>query len=147
MSKRQWQEHAAVLAADHEGGQAGKKRKPCSDKGKKCKHALPTANDNDDDNTGDNEEEEDANDDDDENFERPTPAKKQKLAASSKKPKGPANKSKAGTTSSKSKTAAAKKAKCVARILPPAALKSKEIIDTEDDSDNWSLIISCTHLC
>ena len=135
MSKRQRQEHTAALAADLQGGQVGKKRKPRSDKGKKRKHALPIADDNDDDDTGENEEEEDATDDDDEN-ERPTPAKKQKLAASSKKPKGPANKSKAGTASSKSKAAAAKKAKRAVRTLPPAALKSKEIIDTEDDSDD-----------
>jgi hypothetical protein len=135
MSKRQQQEHAAALAADLqvEGGQAGKKRKPRCDKGKKRKHTQPLADANDDNDT--DEDEEDTNDEN----ERPMPAKRQKLAASGKKATGHASKLTASSKTSKSKpskAAAARKAKRVARALPPAAFKSKEIIDTEDDSDD-----------
>lgn len=129
MSKRQQQEHAATLVANVEGGQViGKKRKERSDKGKKHKHTLATDDEGDD-------EDEEADNNGDEN-ERPAPAKKQRSAATGKRPKGSANKSKAATASSKSKADAAKKAKRVAGTLPPIPPKSKEFIDTEDDSDN-----------
>ena len=71
------------------------------------------------------------NDDSDEN-EQTTPAKKKKSSASCKKRIASAKKLDATTTFSKS----AKKSKGVAKNLPPVALKSKEFIDTEDDSDN-----------
>jgi len=135
-----------MLAADVEGGQTvGKKWKLRSDKGKKCKRAMATDDDNDNDDKGKDKEEEE-NNDDDEN-EQLLIAKKQKSAASSKKPKGPANKSKAATTPSKSKASAAKKAKWVAGTLSPTAPKSKEFIDTKDESDHWNLVLPHIYPC
>ena len=63
--------------------------------------------------------------DDDENDEnvRPSSSKKQKSTASRK-------------TSKISKASADKKSNRVAKVLPPAALKSAEYIDSENDSDN-----------
>ena len=151
MSKRQQKEHTIMLAAEVEGGQViGKKRKVCSDKGKR--RGKPASEDEmnvDDEDNG----EEEANNDNDEN-EQPTPPKKKKktsgslkkptlparkpnaAASSSKKPTLPARKRNATASSSKkSKATAAKKTTSVAKRLPPAALKSKEFIDSEDDSD------------
>ena len=108
MSKRQQKDYAATLVADAEGGQVvGRKRKVRSDKGRKRKLAA------------------DDEDDDDENDEnvRPSSSKKQKSTASRK-------------TSKISKASAAKKSNRVAKVLPPAALKSTEYIDSENDSDN-----------
>jgi len=126
MSKRQRQDHSATLAADVEGGQAvGKKRKVRSDKGKKRKRTPVDSDSND------SEEEEETNDEN----QQPMPAtKKQKSAASTKRPKGPAI-TKAATTS-KSKASASKKARRVAGILPPTAPKSNEFIDSSDDFDD-----------
>ena len=125
LSKQQQKDHAATLAASAEGGQVvGRKRKVRLDKGRK--HGKLADNDNDV-----NGKSDELNDDSDEN-EQPTLAKKKKLSASRKKHIASAKKSDATTTFSKS----AKKSKGVAKNLPPAALKSKEFIDTEDDSDN-----------
>ena len=123
--KQQQKDHTAILVASAEGGQVvGRKRKVRSDKGRRRGKLA----DNDDDGNGESDE---LNDDSDEN-EQPTPAKKQKSSASRKKHIASAKKSDATTTFSKS----AKKSKGVAKNLPPAALKSKEFIDTEDDSNN-----------
>ena len=128
LSKQQQKDHAAALAASAEGGQVvGRKRKVCLDKGRKRGKLA----DSDDDSNGKSDE---LNDDGDEN-ERPTPAKKKKKqesSASYKKRIASAKKSNATTTFSKS----AKKSKGVAKNLPPVALKSKEFIDTEDNSNN-----------
>lgn len=131
LSKRQRQEHAAALEVDIEGGQSiGKKRKQRSDKGKKRKHTMATNDDKED------QEDEDDEDDNQEN-ERPGPTKKHKSAASTKRSTATGNKSKAAGTSSKSKVtpSAAKKASRIMGTLPPAAPKSNEYIDTEEESD------------
>ena len=132
MSKRQQREHAITLAADVKSGQVvGKKRKVRSDKGKK-RGKQATDNDDDDD-------DKESNNNSDEN-EQPVPAnlKKQKASAGRAKPKRAATKSDAANASCKSKTSATKKAKRITKRLPPSAsaLKSKEFIDSEDDSDD-----------
>jgi len=134
LSKQQWQEHATALEVDIERGQSiGKKRKQRSDKGKKRKHTMATNNDKED-----QEEEEDDKEDDKEN-ERLGPTKKHKSAASTKRSTATANKSKAAGMSRKSKVSPSvvKKASRIVGMLLPAAPKSKEYIDTEDESDGW----------
>ena len=75
LSKRQQKDHAAALAASAEGGQVvGRKKKVCSDKGRKRGKLA----DNDNDGNGESDE---LNDDGDEN-KQPTLAKKQKKIVS-----------------------------------------------------------------
>jgi hypothetical protein len=134
MTKRRIQEHAAELALDVEGGNViGKKRKPRSDKGKKRKPERATVieeggEDEDDDGDEDEVEEEEEEDD------TPPPAKKKKAAAPVKKPKAVATKSRTTTTAKAAN--AVKKAKRIARALPPVAPKSKEIVDSDDDESD-----------
>lgn len=58
------------------------------------------------------------------------------MATTTKTCKGPAKKSKAGAARQAKAASAAMKAKCVAKTLPPTALKSKEFLDTEDDQSD-----------
>lgn len=120
LSKRQQKEHADALEASAEGGQVvGRKRKIRSDKGKR-RGKLP--DDEDENGNGESNDEQDEND-------RPSPGKKQKSqksSASRKKRIPTARKSNVATTSSKNANRLTKK-------LPPAVLKSKEIIDSDDD--------------
>ena len=119
LSKRQKKEHAEALAASAEGGQVvGRKRKVRSDKGRKRGKLSVLEDENDDGEDG-------SNDDQDEK-DRPSTAKKQKSSASRKKPIPTAKKSKVATSSSKNANRITKK-------LPPAVLKSKEYVDSDDD--------------
>jgi hypothetical protein len=141
LTKRQQREYRAAMAKDFEDGLVvSKKRKVRADKGKKRKAVAPT--------DGDEEEEESEGSqsdetDDDETAAPPPPKKRRVLpkASSSKTTKAPAAKPKVRkavkTAAKKTKgiKTAVKKTKGVASRLPPTAPKSKEFIDSSEESD------------
>ncbi|KIK04385.1 hypothetical protein K443DRAFT_130862 [Laccaria amethystina LaAM-08-1] len=134
MTKRRIREHAAELALDVKGGSVvGKKCKARSDRGKKQKHATVTEEGAEEED-GDGIEGEVEDPDEEEEDDAPSPAMKKKAAAPVKKPKAVATKSQATTTAKAAN--AAKKAKRVARALPPVAPKTKEFFNSNSDESD-----------
>lgn len=119
MSTRRVKEHSAMLALAIDGGDTvGKKRKQRSDKGTKRKRPA----------TAIAEEEED-DDDDDEHEHDVLPPVKKRLRTTK------ANRQSKGASIAKVANAA-KKAQHIAKNLPPAVLKSRELVDSEDDESD-----------
>jgi len=139
ITRQQWKEHATALELDIKGGKTvGKKHKSWSDKRKKWKCPAAANKEDEEEDESNKDYEEEIHGDEGEDDNAPPPAKKKKLAMAmtTKTHNGPANKSKAGTASKAKAISAATKVKCVAKTLPPAAVKSKEFLDSKDDDSD-----------
>jgi hypothetical protein len=121
MSTRRVKEHSAAVAlADDGGDTVNKKRKQRSDKGKKRKCPATAVAENE-------EDDRDDENDDDEHDEPPPVKKRSRTSKENRQSKGASITKVAG---------AAKKAQRIAKTLPPAVLKSKEFVVSEDDESD-----------
>ncbi|KAF8156909.1 hypothetical protein B0H34DRAFT_783175 [Crassisporium funariophilum] len=126
MTRQRQKDHAAALAVDVKAGTV--------DKGKKRKHTVAVAEEEESKYEEDTEREQE---DDDEEDDEPPPAKKYKLAPTAQKRNTCTKTSKTASAATKCNAAsAAKKAQHMAKVLPSAAPKSKETINTKDDDSD-----------